>query len=155
MRLLGPRTSSLRNPSSVIVRADNPEETLRGPTLPPLSRPFTDPNSLTFLLSPVFATPSAPYPLRRGLLPNTRVSSDKLDGNCPAVTSGDGRGVSALEGMWRVEPLGVRMGEEVYDEPLKEEMERVEGIRWGVAVVVDRDKFSVSILNALLEWLWL
>ena len=57
--------------------------------------------------------------------------------------------------MWSVEPLGVRMGEEVYDEPLMEEMERVEGIRWGVVVVVvvvERDKFSVWILNALLAW---
>jgi len=56
--------------------------------------------------------------------------------------------VSALEGICKVDPLGVRMGEEVYEEPLKEEMERVEGIRRGV----DKVKFSVCILSAL--WWW-
>jgi len=145
VRLLGPRTSSLRSPSSVIVRADNPEETLLGPT--PTAVAASGTNSVTLRLSTeVVVMPRAPYPLRRGLLPSTSVSRDKFDGNCPAVTSGEGRGVSALEGMCSVEPLGVRIGEEVYEEPLMEEMERVEGIRRGVESV----KFSVCILNALL-----
>jgi hypothetical protein len=144
VRLLVPRTSSRRNPSSVIVRPLNPDETLLCPVL---SNPFTDPpNSVTFLLSPPTPpTPSAPYPFRRGLVPRTSESSDKLDGNCPGNTSGEGNGVSAYEGITRVDPLGVRMGEEVYEEPLMEEMERVEGIRCGV----DKVKFSVCILSAL------
>src|SRR5271170_5018476 len=143
VRLLVPRTSSLRNPSSVTVRPLNPDDTL---LCPALSNPFgtpPPPNSVTFLLSPPPPDPSAPYPFGRGLVPRTSESSDKPDGNCPGNTSGEGNGASASEGIRRVEPLGVRIGEEVYgEEPLmEEEIERVEGIRRGV----DKVRFSVCI----------
>jgi hypothetical protein len=45
------------------------------------------------------------------------LSRERLEGNVEVErTSGEGSGVRALEGTSRVEPLGVRMGEEVLKE---------------------------------------
>jgi hypothetical protein len=58
-------------------------------------------------------TPSAPYPLRRGLVERNR--SSELVEAVPAETSGEGNGVRVVEGRCNVDPLGVRMGEECAD----------------------------------------
>jgi hypothetical protein len=55
------------------------------------------------------------------------------------MTRGEGRGVNVLEGRCNVDPLGVRIGEEVYD-LLKELKDFVLGIRVGVDAP---DRFSV------------
>lgn len=74
-------------------------------------------SSVTFLLSTncPLDTPATPYPFRRELVPRTKGSRGKLDGNVVPDTSGDGRGVKALEGRCNVDPLGVMTGEEVND----------------------------------------
>lgn len=77
------------------------------------------------------------------------------------TTRGEGSGVNTLEGRCNVDPLGVRIGEEVVDPLLRELKDLALGIRIGVVVVVvavvavvvstDDDvagKFSVCILSA-------
>ena len=60
--------------------------------------------------------PNASAALRLGLVPSTKISKDKLEGNAPpAETKGEGSGVIALDGICNVEPLGVRIGEEQWD----------------------------------------
>jgi len=80
-----------------------------------LSNPLLGTNSLVTLFSAAAAPVPRPlYLLRwRVLGPRTKLSRDALEGNAAAPrTSGEGKGVRALEGTRSVEPLGVRMGEE-------------------------------------------
>jgi hypothetical protein len=113
-------------------------------------------NSLVTLFSPgTEAAPKAPYLWRREEGPRTRLSRERLEGKVDAErTSGEGSGVRALEGRSRVEPLGVRMGDEVLNESSRWRgvKERELGIRNGVArddcVVVGVTLFMLLVLLA-------